>query len=275
MCLHKVPRHLKVCRLLKGIGIIMIRFIFVVLFVVLFLILSTPLMLVEWIIGKFNPGLKDRSSLAIVNWAFRWVIRLSGTQVIAIGEENIPTDTAVLYVGNHRSFFDVVLTYVRVPRPTGYIAKKEMLKWPLLNIWMKNLHCLFLDRQDIKAGLKTILQAIEKAKNGISICIFPEGTRNKTPDTFLPFHEGSFKIAEKANVPIIPMTIVNSAAVFEDHFPKIKKATVIIEYGKPIYPKELDKETRKSMGTYVQNIISETYLIFLMSIREGDLLGYQ
>ena len=54
-----MPRHLKVCRLLKGIGIIMIRFIFVVLFVVLFLILSTPLMLVEWIIGKFNPGLKS------------------------------------------------------------------------------------------------------------------------------------------------------------------------------------------------------------------------
>ena len=205
----------------------MIRFIFVVLFVVLFLILSTPLMLVEWIIGKFNPGLKDKSSLAIVNWAFRQVIRLAGTKVIAIGEENIPTDTAVLYVGNHRSFFDVVLTYVRVPRPTGYVAKKEMLKWPLLNIWMKDLHCLFLDRQDIKAGLKTILAAIDKVKNGISICIFPEGTRNKTKDTFLPFHEGSFKIAEKGNVPIIP--------------------------------KDLDKETRKSMGTYVQNIISETY----------------
>ena len=66
-------------------------------------------------------------------------------------------------------------------------------------------------------------------------------------------------IAEKANVPIIPMTIVNSAAVFEDHFPKIKKATVVIEYGKPIYMKDLDKETRKSTGTYVQNIISETY----------------
>ena len=259
----------------------MIRFIFVVLFVVLFLILSTPLMLVEWIIGKFNPGLKDKSSLAIVNWAFRQVIRLAGTKVIAIGEENIPTDTAVLYVGNHRSFFDVVLTYVRVPRPTGYVAKKEMLKWPLLNIWMKDLHCLFLDRQDIKAGLKTILAAIDKVKNGISICIFPEGTRNKTKDTFLPFHEGSFKIAEKGNVPIIPMTIVNSAAIFEDHFPKIKKATVVIEYGKPIYMKDLDKETRKSMGTYVQNIISETYfknkelIYYLMFSGEGDLLGDQ
>ena len=237
----------------------MIRFILCVTYVVVFLILSIPLLIAEWIIGKFSPSAKDISSLRIIQAVFKGVLWISGVKVTVIGEENVPKDAPVLYIGNHRSFFDVVLTYVRVPRPTGYIAKKEMLKWPLLNIWMKDLHCLFLDRQDIKAGLKTILQAIEKAKNGISICIFPEGTRNKTQDTFLPFHEGSFKIAEKANVPIIPMTIVNSAAVFEDHFPKIKKATIVIEYGKPIYPKELDKETRKSMGTYVQNIISETY----------------
>lgn len=237
----------------------MIRFITVAGFVILFLILSIPLMIAEWIIGKFNQGMKDRSSLAIVNWAFRGVIRLAGVKVIALGEENIPKDTAVLYVGNHRSYFDIVLTYVRVPRPTGYVAKIEMLKIPLLSTWMKNLHCLFLDRENIKEGLKTILSGVEKVKSGISICIFPEGTRSKEPDTFLPFHEGSFKIAEKGNVPVIPMTIVNSAAVFEDQFPKMKKATVVIEYGKPIYIRELDKETRKSLGTYVSGIISETY----------------
>ena len=237
----------------------MIRLIIVAITVIGFLILSIPILLIEWIIGKFSPRTKEISSLRIIQGVFKFILWEAGTKVTIIGEENIPTDTAVLYVGNHRSFFDVVLTYVRVPRPTGYVAKKEMLKWPLLNIWMKDLHCLFLDRQDIKAGLKTILAAIDKVKNGISICIFPEGTRNKTKDTFLPFHEGSFKIAEKGNVPIIPMTIVNSAAIFEDHFPKIKKATVVIEYGKPIYMKDLDKETRKSMGTYVQNIISETY----------------
>lgn len=237
----------------------MLRFIAVASFVILFLILSIPLMIAEWIIGKCNPDLKDRSSLAIVNWAFRCVIRLAGVKVIALGEENIPSDSAVLYVGNHRSYFDIVLTYVRVPRPTGYIAKKEMEKCPLLNIWMKNLHCLFLDRDNIKEGLKTILAGVEKVKSGISICIFPEGTRSRVPDTFLPFHEGSFKIAEKGNVPVIPMTIVNSAAVFEDHFPKIKKNTVVIEYGKPIYIKELDKDTRKNLGTYVSGIISDTY----------------
>lgn len=237
----------------------MIRFLITATFVVLFLILSMPLMLAEWIIGKFNMDVKSRSSLAIVNWAFRCVTFLSGTKLIVKGRENIPDDKAVLYVGNHRSFFDIVLTYPLVKGPTGYVAKKEMEKVPLLSIWMKDLHCLFLDRDNIKEGMKTILAAIEKAKSGISICIFPEGTRNKTADTFLPFHEGSFKIAEKSGVPIIPMTIVNSAAVFEDHMPKIRKATVVIEYGKPIDVSALSREEKKNLGASVKSVIEETY----------------
>ncbi len=237
----------------------MIRLILVAGFVILFLILSMPIMLVEWIIGKYNPDVKSRSSLAIVNWAFRCVRFLAGTRVDYLGEENIPTDTPVLYIGNHRSFFDIVLTYVRVPRPTGYIAKKSMEKVPLLSIWMRNLHCLFLDRENIKAGMQTILTAIDLMKNGKSICIFPEGTRNRDEGTLLPFHEGSFKIAAKAGCPIVPMTINNSAAVFENQFPRIKKAHVIIEYGKPIYIKELPKEQQKKLAPYVQEIIMETY----------------
>lgn len=237
----------------------MIRFILALTFLFLFLVIGSPLLLAEWIIGKFNPNVKSRSSLAIVNWAFRMVIRITGTKVIAIGEDRIPKDTAVVYVGNHRSYFDVILTYVRVPRPTGYIAKKEMAKVPLLSHWMRNLHCLFLDRDDIKQGMKTVLQAIEKVKNGISIAIFPEGTRNRQPDCLLPFHNGSFKIAEKGDVPIIPMSIVNTRSIWEDQFPKIRKATVIIEYCEPVYIKDLDKESRKDLGKYVGDIIMEHY----------------
>lgn len=237
----------------------MIRFILVSGFLIIFLVLSIPVLIAEWIIGKFNQDLKDRSSLAIVQWAFRRIMWLAGTNIIFLGEENIPKDTAVVYVGNHRSYFDVVMTYMRVPHLTGYIAKKEMRRWPLLRIWMKNVHCLFLDRNDVKQGLKTILDAIEKVKSGISICIFPEGTRNEVNDTFLPFHEGSFKIAEKGNVPIIPMSIVNAADIWEDHFPRMKKTTVVIEYCKPIYMKELDKDDRKNIGNYITNIISKEY----------------
>ena len=167
-------------------------------------------------------------------------------KITYIGEERIPKDQAVLYIGNHRSYFDILMTYVRVPRPTGYVAKLEMLKIPLLSHWMKNLHCLFLDRKDLKQGAKIILAAIGKIKDRISICIFPEGTRNKIADTFLPFHAGSFKIAEKSGCPIIPIALNNAGDVFEDHFPKIKKTHVVIEYGEPIYPNELSKEEKRS-----------------------------
>lgn len=240
-------------------GIDMIRLLLISIFLILFLILSIPIMFAEWIIGKFNPDIKSRSSLAIVNWAFCCIRFLAGTKVDYIGEENVPTDTPVLYVGNHRSFFDIVLTYVKVPRPTGYIAKKEIEKVPLLNVWMRNLHCLFLDRKDVRAGMNTILTAIDFMKNGKSMCIFPEGTRNKEEGTLLPFHEGSFRIAAKAGCPILPMTINNSAAIFENQLPWIKKAHVIIEYGKPIYIKELPKEQQKQLGPYIQKIIMDTY----------------
>ena len=237
----------------------MIRFILVAGFVVLFLVCSIPLLIIEWIIGKFNMDIKNRSSLAIVLWAFRVCLFLAGTRVDYRGEENVPKDEPVLYIGNHRSYFDILITYIRVPRPTGYIAKKEMLKWPLLVNWMRNLHCQFLDRQDVKQGLKIILEAIEKVKSGISICIFPEGTRNRANHTFMEFHEGSFKIASKTGCPIVPMTIYNSAAIFEDHLPKVKKANVIVEYGKPIYIKDLPKEDQKHIGAYTREVIMDTY----------------
>ena len=235
----------------------MIRLILVAVFLVLFLVLGIPLLLIEWVIGKFNQRAKDISSLRIVQWAFKVILFLAGTKVVIKGEENVPKNEPVLYVGNHRSYFDIVITYSRVPDLTGYIAKKEMLRWPLLVNWMKNLHCLFLDRQDVKQGLKTILTAIDKVKAGISICIFPEGTRNRVNDTFMEFHEGSFKIAAKAKCPIIPMAISNSADIFEAHFPTIHPAKVVVEYGKPIYPDELSKEDKKHIGEYTRNIIHE------------------
>ena len=69
---------------------------------------------------------------------------------------------------------------------------------------MQYLYCLFLDRENAKEGLKTILKAIEYVKNGISIFIFPEGTRNKGEElSLLPFKDGAFRIATKTGCPLI------------------------------------------------------------------------
>ena len=124
----------------------MIRLILVLFAVVAFLILSIPILIVEWLIGKKNPKLRDESSLHIVQFMFRLIQWLAGTKVTVIGEENVPKDIPVLYIGNHRSFFDIVITYARCPRLTGYVAKDSMKKVPLLSVWMERLYCLFLSR---------------------------------------------------------------------------------------------------------------------------------
>ena len=99
---------------------------------------------------KKNPHLRDISSLRIVQWAFRVIYRICGVKLTIIGQENVPKDTPVLYVANHNSYFDIIITYALCENLTGYIAKKEMLKYPLLRDWMKRLYCLFLDRDNIK-----------------------------------------------------------------------------------------------------------------------------
>ena len=236
----------------------MIRFICVVIVLMLYLVLGIPVLGVEWMIRKFRRRTADVSSLRLVQWVFRLMLRISGVEVTVIGEENVP-DEPVLYIGNHRSYFDILITYSRCRRLTGYIAKKEMLRYPLLRDWMKRLYCLFLDRSTPKEGLKTILKAIEYVKEGISVCIFPEGTRNDGEElSMLPFHDGSFKIAEKTGCAIIPMSLNNTHANFEQQFPRIKKTQLVLENGQPIYPGSLDTETKKPLGQYCQNIIQET-----------------
>ena len=237
----------------------MIRFLLVLLFVVGFLLLFLPILFVLWLIGMKWPHAKDKAARAIIYQAFSIVRFLSGTKLMIIGKENIPTDQAVLYVGNHRSYYDIILSYLAVPGMTGYISKKEMNKIPILRKWMKAIGCLFLDRDDIRKGMQMVLDAITKVKSGISIFIFPEGTRNKSDDEFLPFHGGSLKIAEKSGCPIVPVAINGSDDVFEKHVPKIIKATVVIEFLPPIYPASLEKEEKRKLHDMVFTQIKETY----------------
>ncbi|MCR4897575.1 MAG: 1-acyl-sn-glycerol-3-phosphate acyltransferase [Lachnospiraceae bacterium] len=240
----------------------MIRLLFAAIYLILFLVLTIPLMLITWLIGRFHPHAGDVSSLAIVNWGFRCLWVICGIRPTVIGAERVPTDTSVLYAANHRSIFDIVVTYPLVNRPTGFIAKKEMLKAPLLNIWMMLLHCLFLDRKNPRAGLNVILKAIELEQKGISVFVFPEGTRNKDHESteLLPMHNGSFKIATKTGVPIIPVTICGTKNIMSGKVPGIRKSKIVVEFGEPIYVGELSKEEAKNVSDMLAARITETYV---------------
>lgn len=235
----------------------MIRFVLVVAAVILFLIFSIPVIFVEWLIGKRNRHLRDLQSLAIIQWIFRVILQIAGVKITVKGKENIPKDCAVLYVGNHRSYFDILVGYVTVPTLLGFVAKKEMEGYPLLSTWMRYVNCLFLDRKNLKEGLKTILAGIDQIKRGISVWIFPEGTRNKQADLFdlLTFKEGSLKIAEKSKCPVVPVAMTGTAEIFEQHFPFIRPSHVTIEFGKPILLKGLEPAVKKFPGAYVQKQI--------------------
>ena len=232
------------------------RTIIIVLFLVLFLIISLPIQGILYLYRKINREKADYISLHIVNWAFNVIRFFSGVKPDIKGLENVPNDRTVLFIGNHLGFFDVILTYPLMKRRTGYISKKEFEKIPSLSTWMRRLYCLFLDRSNPKEGLKTILEAIDYIKDGISIFVFPEGTRSRDGE-FHEFKAGAFKIATKTNCPVIPVAITGTNTVFEDHFPWVKKRPVQITFGEPIYMDALDDENKKHISDYTHSVIAE------------------
>ena len=251
----------------------MIRFILVAASVIFYLILSIPVLIFENLAGRKNRRPSDERSISDVRWIFKIILFFAGVKITVKGKEKIPGDRAVLYVGNHRSYFDILVGYTTVPGLVGFVAKKEMEKIPLLSSWMRHVNCLFLDRQNVKEGLKTILQGIEQVKNGVSVWIFPEGTRNTNEDIMelLPFKEGSLKIAEKSSCPVVPVAISGTAEVFEKHLPFIRSSKVTIEFGEPFLVKELEPESKKFPGAYVKKQI-ESMLEEELSL-QGKLTG--
>ena len=135
----------------------MIRTILAVILAAIFLILSLPILGVEWLIRKKWPHFGEKSGFRIVQFGF-WLVRLPmGIRLDVIGRENIPAEGPVLFIGNHRSYLDVVLVYPLLPRLTGFVAKSDFLRVPILPIWMKRLRCEFLIKDDLKQNLTSIL----------------------------------------------------------------------------------------------------------------------
>ncbi len=233
------------------------RLMLVAIYLIFYTIISIPLYLVLFVVGKINPGKKAVISQKIVNnLGFRPILFLSGVTLTVKGKENVLKDQAALYVFNHRGFFDILAGYTTAPYPTAFVSKQEIAGVPMVSRWMKYMNCLFLDREDIRQGLQTILQGIELLKSGTSIYIAPEGKRN-SGEELLEFHEASFKLAEKSKCPIVPVAINNTDAVFERHLPWIRKAHVVIEYCEPIYMDQMERTQKKVIGKTVRDVLSK------------------
>jgi 1-acyl-sn-glycerol-3-phosphate acyltransferase len=188
----------------------------------------------------------------VMNWA-NYMLNSIGIKVEVRGLENLPEGNCV-FIANHQGDMDIPVILANIDKSMGFIAKKEILKIKILSYWMKQIKCIFIDRENIRESVKVINEGIEVVKNGHSMVIFPEGTRSKGP-VVGEFKKGSMKLGLKSGVPIVPIAIDGTYKAREANHNKLTRANVTLTILKPINPNELSKEEYNGLSEKIREDI--------------------
>ena len=222
---------------------------------VLSLIRYTPQLL--WVgckAGSIDPREFDRFVHEIATRWARSNVKRSLARFHIEGLENIPKDEPVVFVSNHQGDFDIAVFLAYLPVPHGYVAKIEIMKIPLLRAWMKHMRCIFIDRKSMRQTARAMLDGVKILQNGQSLVLFPEGTRSKS-ETMGPFKTASFKLATKAKVPVVPVSINGTFRIMEANRGLIRPADVYVKIHAPIRTDDLDDVS--GLPERVRGIIQE------------------
>jgi 1-acyl-sn-glycerol-3-phosphate acyltransferase len=169
----------------------------------LLLILGSPVVFIAWLLGKHE---------LVYPWALfgarNW-LRLSGMTVRVSGHEHLDPNQTYVFISNHRSYLDTATIFAYTGRRLGLVAKKELLKVPILGFGMGYVNIMAIDRSNRERALKTVEAATARIRSGRSFGVFAEGTRAK-PGEFLPFKKGAFYMAAQAGVSIVPVAFRNT-----------------------------------------------------------------
>lgn len=238
----------------------MIRLILILLLIPFILIYTIFDAIICFFVSKVDGVAVRRHSMRVAQCIFKLIVFFSGVKINVAGIENLKSlndEKAFFAISNHRGFFDIITGYLLFEKETGIVAKNNFEKIPLLHYWMKRINCIFLDRSDIRDGVRMVVTVINNINNGISMWLFPEGTRckNKNPLDLLEFKQGAFKIAEKTNCYILPISFRNTENVFENHIPWVKSDQVYINIGVPYKMSELSEDNRNNIAKYSQEVI--------------------
>lgn len=169
----------------------------------LLLFLGPPILFVAWILNKHY---------LVYPWATfgaRWWLKLSGVTVRVRGLEQLDPDQAYVFVSNHRSYLDTATLFVYLNRRIGLLAKKELLKVPILGFGMGFVNVMAIDRTNRERAIQTADAAVKRIQSGVSFGVFVEGTR-ALPGELLSFKKGAFYMAMQAQVPVVPIAIKHS-----------------------------------------------------------------
>lgn len=237
-------------------GFYMIQTFFKILYLILIVIGITPRMWrLKRKIHTLSAQEKDQLVYKTTNWFGKKMIRVVGSTVQVNGLENVPKDKPVLVVSNHQSDMDIPVLLGYLNKPIGFVSKAEIKKFPLVSTWMEMMNCVFMDRKNRRQSLQAIKDGIELLKQGHSIVIFPEGTRSKG-EGMVEFKAGSFHLAVKAGVAILPVTLDGTYKMFEANGNRMKPAHATVTISKPITAEQYENMDIKELAKYTQDIIA-------------------
>lgn len=207
-----------------------------------------------WLTSK-KKGFSKEKKYAFLHKAIPCAIRAGRVDIKSFGLENIPKENGFLMFSNHQGMFDAMSLIYLLDKPFSTLSKKETENVPLLSRVLSCMNVEYIDRDDVRASLKTIQHVAERVKAGDNFVIYPEGHRSKNSNKLAPFKPGAFKCATLSKCPIIPVALVDSYKPFD--IPSIRRTTVYIRFLKPIEWEEYKDLRTTDLSILVSNRISE------------------
>ncbi len=207
--------------------------------------------------NRLGKGEWDRfKAYAFMQRISRRANRKGRVTIEAHGVENLPEKDGFVLFPNHQGMYDVLIFLDSCPRPFAFIAKDELKNTPLLKQTMRCLHCLTIDRKDLRQSMKVINEMTRRVSEGENFLIFAEGTRSRMGNKMNDMKGGSFKSAVKAQAPIVPCAIMDSFVPFDEN--SIRKVTVKVFYLEPLYYEDYKDMTTVEIAAEVKRRIEKT-----------------
>jgi 1-acyl-sn-glycerol-3-phosphate acyltransferase len=193
------------------------------------------------IIGLFLLTKKEGAIFKPVRFFVRMGLLLVGVKVKVTGLEKLDPKQPYIFTPNHQSFIEVPLFVTYLDRYPGYLAKKEVFKYPIFGYGISLIKVVPIDRSNSIAAVENAKAATENIRQGKSYMVYPEGTRSKD-GKLQPFKKGAFMMAIDAGVPIVPVTISGATKIMPKGEIKVTPSTVHITIHEPISTKGYSKE---------------------------------
>ena len=206
-------------------------------------------------------GLFKTYSDSINNFIRFWakiILFISGIKVEIIGLEKVDPGKPAVYLVNHGSLFDILAAIYIIPGTARFIAKKELFRIPIFAQGMKLTGMIKIDRGNSTKARKTIDEAIEIMKKGVSVIIFPEGTRSREGN-IKPFKKGGIILAINGKFPIVPMAISGSFHIMKKNSLHLRKGKIKVHFIEPIPTENYRITDRNVLTEKVRNIIVDNY----------------